>query len=109
MRVDGIERIAVVGAGIMGHAIAQEYARAGFQVCLNDVSEERLQLALDNVKNNLERLVNLGLAEMEQVEPTLNRLQVTTRLGEAVSEADVVVEVIPEHLVPKQQLFLQLD
>ena len=106
---DEIERIAVVGAGIMGHAIAQEYARAGFQVHLNDVSEERLQLAIDNVQSNLERLVDLGLAQREQVVPALARLHTTTRLEEAVSEADVVVEVIPEKLAPKQQLFLQLD
>ena len=109
MKIEDVKVVAVVGAGAIGHAIAQEYARSGYKVHLNDVSEDRLTQALDTIKSNLVMLVDLGLVSAEQAAPTLGRIGSSTNLAATVSEADVVVEVIPENLALKQQLFRQLD
>ncbi|MFW6056759.1 MAG: 3-hydroxyacyl-CoA dehydrogenase family protein [Chloroflexota bacterium] len=109
MNIDDTSRVAVVGAGSMGHAIAQEFTRAGYEVSLNDVSEDRLTTALKNIESNLKMMVEIGLATAEQANPVPARIQTSTDLAETVSEADVVVEVAPEDIALKQELFRRLD
>ena len=58
-----IVRIAVVGAGLMGHGIAQEFALAGYQVRLHDLSDDRLRTALTDIRANLLRLSSMGRLE----------------------------------------------
>ena len=58
-----IVRIAVVGAGLMGHGIAQEFALAGYQVRLHDLSDDRLRTALTDIRANLLRLSSMGCLE----------------------------------------------
>ena len=58
-----IVRIAVVGAGLMGHGIAQEFALAGYQVRLHDLSDDRLRTALTDIRANLLRLSSVGRLE----------------------------------------------
>ncbi len=109
MNIDDISRVAVIGAGSMGHAIAQEFARAGYEVSLNDVSEECLTAALRNIESNLRMMVDVGLATAEQADLLLDRIRTSTDLAETVSEADVVVEVAPEEVELKRELFGRLD
>ena len=77
-----IVRIAVVGAGLMGHGIAQEFALAGYQVRLHDLSDDRLQTALTNIRANLQRLSSLGLLENSQIDPAVAAITVEHRSGE---------------------------
>ena len=93
----------------MGHGIAQEFALAGYDVHLNDLTEEKLRQAADTVRDNLEMLVGMGLVSRSQADSAPSRLHTTTALSEAVREADVVIEAVFEDLVLKQRIFTELD
>jgi len=101
--------VAVIGAGLMGHGIAQIFALSGRRVWLNDIDEQMLAQALINVRSNLAVLVENGLVLPEDVDPALEKIQTTTSLEEAAGEADYVVEAVSENLELKQSLFKQLD
>lgn len=109
MKVDEIKRVAVVGAGLMGHGIAQEFAVAGYDVRLFDRSEEVLDGAIDRIKGNLEAMAGLGMVEQEAIEPALSRIRTNAALEDAVGDADYVVEAVFEDLALKQRLFAELD
>lgn len=104
-----VERIAVIGAGLMGRGIAHVAALGGFEVGLVDVSEEILQRALGEVRSNLEKGVQLGKVDREQAEQALMRIKTTTDIKVAASDADLVIEAVPEDLELKWQVFRQLD
>ncbi len=90
--------VTVIGAGLMGHGIAQVFARAGHAVVITDRDETALGLAIDRVQQNL-------LDEGVDPQPTLSNLSVDRCLEQAVSRADMVIEAIPERLELKQRVF----
>jgi 3-hydroxybutyryl-CoA dehydrogenase len=96
------EVIAVVGAGLMGHGIAQVFAANGYGVCLMDLETGLLEGALARIRDNLELL-------KANVDGAMARLTTTTELEEAVAGADFVVEAIAEKLERKRELFRDLD
>lgn len=104
-----IQQIAVIGAGLMGHGIAQEFAVAGFSVCLYDLTDEILQKAMTNIQNNLALLARHGLISEAEGEQALSRLRTCAQLEGAVQDADLVIEAISEDLPLKQKLFTELD
>ncbi len=105
-----IKKVAVVGAGIMGNGIAQTYAQAGFQVAMTDVEEKFLQRGLDTIKKSLGMMVKKGKISQEQADDVISkRIKTTLNLKEAISDADLVIEAIPENLKLKQEMFTQLD
>lgn len=106
--IEQLERIAVLGAGTMGHGIAQSAAQAGLEVTLYDVSEAALDAGLGKVRANLEAGVARGKLTAEAIEETLSRLSATTELEAALDEAGLVIEAVPERLALKQELFGQL-
>ena len=109
MSATEINKITVVGPGMMGHAIAQEFASAGYAVILCGRSEERLQQALQEMERNLRELAEWDIISIDAINPALNRIKTTTSLEAAGSDADLVVESIIEDLEVKQQLFKDLD
>ena len=104
-----INKITVVGPGMMGHAIAQEFASAGYAVILYGRSDERLQQALQKMDRNLKELAEWDIISNDAVRPAMDRIKTTTALEEAGAGADLVVESIIEDLEVKQQLFNDLD
>jgi 3-hydroxybutyryl-CoA dehydrogenase len=104
-----IRNIAVLGAGLMGHGIAQVFAQKGYPVKLYDVDPAMLQKALIQIRGNLETFVEVGLEREEKVETILSSLRTTVDLREAVKEADFVVEAVPEDLMLKMDLFREVD
>ena len=104
-----ISRIGVIGPGMMGHAIAQEFAAAGYEVTLCGRSEKRLEDAHAKIESSLHELVRWELISEDSVEPALNRLTTTTDLEAAGSRADFIVESIVEVLEAKEELFSKLD
>ena len=104
MSTKDIRNIAVVGAGLMGHSIAQEFAVSGYSVSLNDVSEERLDHARDRIRQNLEML-----GRSDEWDVVASRITYTDDLRTAVENADLVVEAIVENLEVKQALFTELE
>ena len=103
-----IGRVAVIGAGVMGHGIAQVVATSGFSVSLVDVSEGILARATTSIKGSLEKLYEKGFLK-EDPKSVLSRIETTTSLIKAVSGADYVIEAVPENLELKKNVFSQAD
>lgn len=103
-----IKNVMVIGAGQMGSGIAQVCAQSGFNVKLNDISEEALQRGLGGIEKNLARSVEKGRISEEDKQNTLNRLQTTTSLQDA-SDCDLVIEAVIENMDIKSKVFKQLD
>lgn len=108
MRGSG-ERVAVLGAGTMGHGIAQVSAAAGYETLLYDVEADALERGLTQVRRNLEKGVSLGKVEPEDRDRALERLRGEESLEEAVEGATVVVEAVPESLELKRELFARVE
>jgi len=104
-----IKTIAMVGAGAMGHGIAQVAAMGGYAVQLVDVSQEVLKTARAQIEKNLRKGVELGKVEESLVEASLTRIAFTTDLKEAASAADLAIEAVPEEMPLKLKVFAQLD
>ena len=108
MEAAGIERIAVIGAGTMGHGIAQVAAAAYPRVALFDVSSDQVEVGLTKIRANLDKGVGLGKVEAEVRDRSLEALRGTTSLAEAVAEADLVIEAVPEVMDLKSRLFNEI-
>ena len=106
---DAITQIAVIGAGLMGHGIAQEFATAGYAVGLHDVARETLDRAETQIVQNLNVLAENAILEKADIAPTLQRIRTDTALEAVAATADFVVEAVTENLALKQQLFGELD
>jgi 3-hydroxybutyryl-CoA dehydrogenase len=102
-------RVAVLGAGTMGHGIAQVAAMAGHRVRLQDPSAEALERGLARIRGNLDKGVELGKVEAGTRDEALARLSPASSLAEAVDGADVVIEAAPERLDVKQTLFREVE
>jgi len=107
--VTEVKKIAVIGAGLLGHGIAQEFAMAGYDVSLHDLSEEILVQAKVNMARNLRTLAEEGLVDGAQAESVPERVCTSTDLAEVVRDADFVIEAVSENLELKQKIFSQLD
>ncbi|MDE0317949.1 MAG: 3-hydroxyacyl-CoA dehydrogenase family protein [Candidatus Poribacteria bacterium] len=104
-----ITNIAVIGAGLMGHGIAQEFACAGYRVQLHDITEETLDNARVQIGKNLTLLAENDVIEKTSIPETKQRILTTVNLDVAVETADFVVEAVSENLPLKQQIFAELD
>lgn len=104
-----IRRIAVLGAGTMGHGIAQVAAMSGYEVYLRDVSEEFISRGVSRIKESLTKFVEKGKISKEEMEAALNRITPTTDLALAVRDSDFVIEAIPEILEMKVEVFREVD
>lgn len=103
------ERIAIIGAGMMGHGIALIFAKEHYQVLLTDVDEEILAKAIDRIRDALSMLAQSGIGQEGDIPSALEQIEVTRNLEEAVSGASFVIEAISENLDLKQALFQKLD
>jgi len=99
-----IRNVTVVGAGDMGHGIAQLFASNGYGVVLEDKYPEMLSKAKERVAASLQRWVERGKVTKEQAEATLSRITYTGDMAAAVSAADLVVEAVPESLQLKRSV-----
>jgi len=104
-----IERITVVGGGTMGNGIAHICAQAGHQVTLVDMEQDLLERALNTIFRNLDRQVKKEKITGEEKDAAVERISTTTSLKEGVSEAQLVVEAVPEKLELKEKIFTTLD
>ena len=102
------ERIAIIGAGTMGHGIAQVCASNGYQVTLMDVDAEQLTRALRAIEKSVTKLNRKGRLTDEQRDAALNSISTATDLEEAAG-ADFVVEAVVENVEVKRKIFSQLD
>jgi len=103
-----IRIVGVVGAGTMGHGIAQTFAQAGFDVRLVDVAQPMLDRAQRAIEKSLAKLVEKGTIEAAGRDATIERLATSTTLDD-LADADCVVEAIVENAEAKRALFTSLD
>jgi len=103
------DNVAIIGAGTMGHGIAQVCAMAGMEVRMFDLQDAALQRGLDKVHANLDKGVERGKVSADERDATLIRLAGTTDLETAVDGADLVIEAVPEKLELKRALFSEVE
>jgi len=101
--------VAVLGAGTMGHGIAQVSAMGGHDVVMRDLEEELIEEGLASIRANLEGGVDHGKVERDEMEATLGRIDTTVSLPEAVAGADLVIEAVPEDLEIKRETFREVE
>src|SRR5206468_4240854 len=104
-----LRTIAVIGAGTMGHGIAQVSAQAGYDVWLYDVTDELLARARARIADNLSKGVARGKLTAEEKEQTLAAIQTSTELERPVAAADLIIEAVVEDLHIKRDLFKRLE
>ncbi|MEK0164491.1 3-hydroxybutyryl-CoA dehydrogenase [Phaeobacter sp. JH20_36] len=102
-----IQKIGVIGAGQMGNGIAHVMALAGYDVVLNDISQQALDSAVNAVKKNLTRQASKGKIEQADVDAALGRISTTLTLAD-VGKTDLVIEAATERETVKQAIFEDL-
>ena len=104
-----VSKVAVIGAGLMGHGIALEFAAAGIDVTINDRNAELLESALERARSGLELLTQAGRMGADDIESAVLRIAPVPEIEDAVADADVVIEAVFEDLPLKQGIFERLD
>ena len=104
-----MQKIAVIGAGLMGHGIGQIFAVNGYDVTLVDLQEGILDSAIVGIRKNLELIATHDLISPDEIDSALARVSTTTDTKNGVANADLVVEAVIENLEIKQNLFKTLD
>jgi enoyl-CoA hydratase/3-hydroxyacyl-CoA dehydrogenase len=109
MDFEDIERITVLGAGNMGHGIAEVAALAGYDVRLRDIKEEFVQNGYDQIEWSLGKLAERGQISESEADATLERVTPLVDFEEAASDADVVIEAVPEQMSTKKDVYEELE
>lgn len=110
MKIEDIKTIAVIGAGDMGHGIAETALMAGYKVFIRDVTQEFVERGLNRIYESLEKLVSKGKVPAKVFENAKNGMLVPcVDLAESVREADLVIEAIPEIMELKKETFQIID
>ena len=104
-----IKNITVLGSGIMGHGIAQVSATAGYNIVLRDIEQQFLDKAMEKIKWSLDKLVTKEKITQSQAEEIFSRIIPIVDLKEAVKDADLVIEVVPEIMDLKKKVYAELD
>jgi 3-hydroxybutyryl-CoA dehydrogenase len=104
-----IRRIAVIGAGTMGHGIAYVAAASGYEVRLADADAATLAAGVQRVREAFDKAIERGKATPASRAESLARLETATAAREAATGADLVIEAVPERLELKQSVFRELD
>ncbi len=111
MKLEDIKVIGVIGAGVMGHGIAQVAARSGYDVVMVDISEDVLKKAMEMIESGpfgLKRLVEKGKMSEDEAKAVLGRIKTSTSL-ESLKEADFIIEAVTEKADLKKKIFAELD
>ncbi len=109
MRLEDVERLAVLGAGTMGHGIAAVAALAGYDVTMRDVETELVRDGYDRIERSLDSLVDSGRIDEGDAAAALDRVEPLVDVAAAVDDADVVVEAVPERMAVKTDVYGDLE
>jgi len=105
-----IKKVTVLGAGLMGHGIAQVAAQvAKFEVNLRDIKQEFIDSGMGMIKGSLQKFVSKGTLSEKDMNETLNRIHPLIDLKKAVADADLVIEAVPENLELKKSVWGEVD
>ncbi len=103
-----VKTVGIMGAGAMGHGIAQVAAQAGYDVVMRDIEDRFIDKAMGNITKFLSKSVEKGKITGEQKDATLARIKGTTNV-EDLAGSDFIVEVVPEEMELKKKVFKELD
>ncbi|KAB1193954.1 3-hydroxyacyl-CoA dehydrogenase [Haloferax sp. MBLA0076] len=109
MKVDDINTITVLGAGNMGHGIAEVAALAGYTVVLRDIKDEFVQKGYEQIEWSLNKLAEKDRLSQEDADAAFDRVTPVVDLEEAVADADVVIEAVPEKMSIKKDVYTDLE
>lgn len=109
MQIDEIKNVAVVGAGLMGHGIALEFALAGYQVGLNDLTDELLHQSMERIRGSARVLLDAGLIDEASAAKVPDQVRISTDLEAVSADADIVIEAMAEDLHRKREVLRTLD
>jgi enoyl-CoA hydratase/3-hydroxyacyl-CoA dehydrogenase len=104
-----INRIAVLGSGIMGHGIAQVSAMAGYSVVLRDIEQSFLDKAMEKIKWSLNKLVEKEKLTQADADRIFARITPVIDLKQALSGADLLIEAVPEDMNVKKKVYAEVD
>ena len=109
MKVEEIKKIAVMGAGDMGHGIAEVALLAGYKVAMRDIEQRFIDKGFSRIKESLDKLVEKQKITEENKKAMLANIQTFIDIAESVKDADFVIEAVPEIIDLKRQVFQALD
>ena len=109
MRIEEIRTIGVIGAGLMGHGIAQVFALKGYKVKLFDNDPKVLESSPEKIHNNLQTLLEMHLVESQEIEDCLNHLQLCHTLPEMCEGVELTIEAVSENVDLKRAIFGELE
>ncbi|MBM3149255.1 MAG: 3-hydroxyacyl-CoA dehydrogenase family protein, partial [Chloroflexi bacterium] len=104
-----IKTIGVLGAGTMGHGIAQVCAQAGYQVNLHDVKPELVESGINKIRKFLVESVERKKMAQDEASNILSRIKTTVDLPETIKDTDLVIEAIIEDIAIKKDVFKELE
>jgi enoyl-CoA hydratase/3-hydroxyacyl-CoA dehydrogenase len=104
-----IKKVAVIGAGEMGHGIAELFAISGRSVTLIDVSEKALNNALLGIRESLERFVRKGTMTEARAQEIVSGIKTFTEIKDGVADADLIIEAVPEKMEIKSSVFREVS
>jgi len=104
-----VKNITVLGSGIMGHGIAQVAATAGHNIVLRDIKQEFLDKAMEKIKWSLDKLATKEKITQQEADSIYSRIKPVVDLQDAVKDAEMVIEVVPEIMDLKKKVYAELD
>ncbi|MDW0335236.1 MAG: 3-hydroxyacyl-CoA dehydrogenase family protein [Nitrososphaeraceae archaeon] len=104
-----LNKITVLGSGIMGHGIAQISAMNGYQVVLRDIEQRFLDSAMDKIKWSLDKLVEKNKIKKEESDKVYGRIKPIVDLKDALIDTDLLIEAVPEDLNLKKKVYSEVD
>lgn len=104
-----VNKIAVIGAGLMGAGIAYISAWNGFNVTIVDTKQEFIDAGMERIRTDVMKGIDKGKISMTQAEGLMSRLKATINTEEAVKDADLVIEAIFENMEVKKEVFAKID
>ncbi len=109
MKVEDIKKVAVMGAGDMGHGIAEVALLAGYRVSMRDIEQRFVDKGLSRIKESLAKLAEKQKITADNAKAMLANVKTFVDIGESVKDADFVIEAVPEIMDLKKQVFQALD
>ncbi|MDX1596164.1 MAG: 3-hydroxyacyl-CoA dehydrogenase NAD-binding domain-containing protein [Nitrosopumilaceae archaeon] len=104
-----VKNITVLGSGVMGHGIAQVAATAGYNVVLRDIEQKFLDKAMDKIRWSLDKLVTKEKISKQEGDAIYSRIKPVVDLKDAVKDAQLIIEVVPEIMDLKKKVYAELD
>lgn len=109
MSISGINKITVLGSGIMGHGIAQVSAMAGYSVALRDIEQSFLDKAMEKIRWSLNKMVEKQKLSQADADRIFARITPVVDLKQALKGADLLIEAVPEDMNLKKKVYAEID